>query len=40
MLHRTNNSLIFDASGDGKTLYQRTDQRTAMPLSATRVSQP
>jgi hypothetical protein len=33
-------TLTFDASGDGKTLYQRADQRTPTPLSATRTSQP
>jgi hypothetical protein len=33
-------SVTFDASGDGKTLYQRTDQPSATPLSATRTSGP
>jgi hypothetical protein len=32
------NTLTFDASGDGNTLYQRPDQHTGTPLSATRVS--
>jgi len=40
MPDRANATLTFDASGDGKTLYQRADQRTPTPLSATRVSQP
>ena len=30
--------LVFDASGDGTQIYQRTDQRTATPLSATRTA--
>ena len=29
-------TVVFDASGDGKTIYQRADQRNATPLSATR----
>jgi hypothetical protein len=39
-LDRSNSTLTFDASGDGKSLYQRADQRTPTPLSATRASQP
>lgn len=39
-LDRSNGTLTFDASGDGKSLYQRADQRTPTPLSATRTSQP
>ena len=31
-------TVTFDASGDGKTIYQRADRRTATPLSATRTS--
>jgi hypothetical protein len=39
-LDRSNSTLTFDASGDGKTIYQRADQRTPTPLSATHTSQP
>jgi len=39
-LDRANSTLTFDASGDGNTLYQRADERTPAPLSATRTSQP
>jgi hypothetical protein len=35
MMQGENNTLVFTASGDGK-LYQRADQRTTTPLSATR----
>jgi hypothetical protein len=33
---RANVTLTFDTSGDGSTLYQRADQRSPNPLSATR----
>jgi hypothetical protein len=38
MPDRANSTLTFDASGDGNTIYQRADQRTTTPLSATRAS--